>query len=96
MYPMLFQGQAFVNDFNIGRYWPQEGPQVTLYVPAPVLNATGTNQLLVLELEHSPCSRTNATLCTVSFLDYPIIDGKTSGKLASSWPKDDWASRTVH
>nr|KAG5687667.1 hypothetical protein BaRGS_027559 [Batillaria attramentaria] len=29
-YIMVDQGQAFVNDFNLGRYWPQRGPQVTL------------------------------------------------------------------
>lgn len=44
------KGVAFVNDFNIGRYWPGRGPQCNLYVPAPVLKR-GENVLVLLELE---------------------------------------------
>uniref|UniRef100_A0A2P2KCJ7 beta-galactosidase n=2 Tax=Rhizophora mucronata TaxID=61149 RepID=A0A2P2KCJ7_RHIMU len=44
------KGVAFVNDFNIGRYWPLVGPQCTLYVPAPILRR-GKNVLVLLELE---------------------------------------------
>ncbi|XP_061371081.1 beta-galactosidase 17 isoform X2 [Gastrolobium bilobum] len=45
------KGIAFVNDFNLGRYWPLRGPQCNLYVPAPVLRQ-GDNFLVILELEH--------------------------------------------
>ncbi|OEL35585.1 Beta-galactosidase 8 [Dichanthelium oligosanthes] len=31
------KGVAFVNNFNIGRFWPARGPQCALYVPAPIL-----------------------------------------------------------
>ncbi|XP_050232646.1 beta-galactosidase 17 isoform X2 [Mercurialis annua] len=44
------KGIAFVNDFNIGRYWPSYGPQCNLYVPSPVLRQ-GDNVLVILELE---------------------------------------------
>ncbi|KAK7854829.1 beta-galactosidase 17 [Quercus suber] len=44
------KGIAFVNEFNIGRYWPMRGPQCSLYVPAPVLKQ-GENVVVVLELE---------------------------------------------
>ncbi|XP_057457830.1 beta-galactosidase 17 isoform X2 [Lotus japonicus] len=44
------KGIAFVNDFNIGRYWPVRGPQCNLYVPAPILKQ-GDNFLVILELE---------------------------------------------
>ncbi|XP_058780235.1 beta-galactosidase 17-like isoform X2 [Vicia villosa] len=44
------KGVVFVNDFNLGRYWPLKGPQCTLYVPAPVLKH-GDNFLVILELE---------------------------------------------
>jgi beta-galactosidase len=44
------KGIAFVNEFNIGRYWPMMGPQCSLYVPAPVLQQ-GENVVVVLELE---------------------------------------------
>ncbi|MCZ4300340.1 glycoside hydrolase family 35 protein [Microbacterium oxydans] len=43
------KGYAFVNGFFLGRYW-RNGPQRTLYVPAPA-TVTGTNRLVVLELE---------------------------------------------
>ncbi|KAJ0788283.1 putative beta-galactosidase [Helianthus annuus] len=44
------KGVAFVNNFNIGRFWPSFGPQCNLYVPAPVLQR-GNNVLVILELE---------------------------------------------
>ncbi|WP_331772324.1 beta-galactosidase (plasmid) [Embleya sp. NBC_00888] len=43
------KGQAWINGFNLGRYW-NRGPQRTLYVPAPTLR-TGTNELVLLELD---------------------------------------------
>ncbi|XP_028797629.1 beta-galactosidase 17 isoform X1 [Neltuma alba] len=44
------KGIAFVNEFNLGRYWPLRGPQCNLYVPAPLLKE-GDNTLVILELE---------------------------------------------
>lgn len=44
------KGYAFVNGFFLGRYW-RNGPQRTLYVPAPA-TAAGENRVVVLELEH--------------------------------------------
>ncbi|KAL8573278.1 hypothetical protein ACOMHN_006689 [Nucella lapillus] len=90
------KGQAFVNDFNLGRYWPEEGPQVTLYVPAPAFKSGGSNHLFMLELEHSPCSANNATLCTVSFTDVPIINGKPAGNGRRTHSEDEWAWRHMH
>ncbi|WOK98605.1 beta-galactosidase 8 isoform X2 [Canna indica] len=46
------KGIAFVNDFNIGRFWPSFGPQCTLYVPAPILQQ-GENIVAIFEL-HAP------------------------------------------
>ena len=42
------KGVAWINGFCLGRYWSR-GPQRTLYVPGPVLTATG-NELIVFEL----------------------------------------------
>ena len=39
---------AWVNGFNLGRYW-QRGPQQTLYVPAPILKP-GLNEIIIFEL----------------------------------------------
>ena len=30
---IFFQGVAYVNGFNLGRYWPSMGPQKNLFVP---------------------------------------------------------------
>ncbi|XP_078656009.1 beta-galactosidase-like isoform X2 [Branchiostoma floridae x Branchiostoma belcheri] len=72
------KGQAFVNGFNLGRYWPVEGPQITLYVPASVLKSD--NNVTLFELEASPCltSQTSDTDCTVEFQDRPIINATVS------------------
>ena len=43
------RGVAFVNGFHLGWYWPAAGPQLTLYVPGPVLRP-GSNELVLLEM----------------------------------------------
>lgn len=55
------KGVAFVNGFNLGRYW-EKGPQRTLYVPGPLLRK-GDNELVVFELHGTgkPMVRLQAT-----------------------------------
>ncbi|WP_119289536.1 glycoside hydrolase family 35 protein [Streptomyces sp. YIM 130001] len=43
------RGFVWVNGFNLGRYWAV-GPQLSLYVPGPVLR-DGVNEVWVLEVE---------------------------------------------
>ncbi len=43
------KGVAFVNGFNIGRYW-NIGPQTSLYIPAPLLHK-GENSIILYEEE---------------------------------------------
>lgn len=43
------KGCAFVNGFNIGRFW-EIGPQRRLYIPAPLLK-TGENTIVIFETE---------------------------------------------
>lgn len=62
----LKHGSAFVNGFNLGRYW-EIGPQLTLYVPAPILKK-GTNELIILETDGVD------ELPDVSFDDTPMLD----------------------
>ncbi|XP_046827579.1 beta-galactosidase [Vespa crabro] len=50
------KGIAYVNGYNLGRYWPMVGPQMTLYIPAPFLR-TGQNLLEILELQYVPATR---------------------------------------
>lgn len=45
------KGNAYVNGFNLGRYWSR-GPQRTLYVPGPLIRQ-GRNVLAILELQGS-------------------------------------------
>ena len=49
------KGLIWINGFNIGRYW-NVGPQMTLYVPAPLLKQ-GVNEIVILELHnlYEPC-----------------------------------------
>lgn len=63
------KGVAFINGHNLGRYWPAAGPQMTLYVPAALLQA-GMNELIILELEYLPNSR-KMKLQSDPILDYP-------------------------
>lgn len=42
------KGIAFINGFNLGRYW-NEGPGSTMYIPAPLLKK-GKNELVIFEL----------------------------------------------
>lgn len=52
------KGNAFLNGFNLGRYW-EIGPTKTLYIPAPLLKEGG-NELVVFELEG--CQKLTAKL----------------------------------
>lgn len=66
------KGQVWINGFNLGRYWPSRGPQVTLFVPASILSTAAPNNITVLELESAPCT---LGPCTVEFTSTPILNG---------------------
>ena len=57
------KGNAFINGFNVGRYW-YIGPQKTLYIPAPLLK-TGSNDIYLFE--------TKKGFKTIEFVDKPIL-----------------------
>ena len=63
--PSFDLGCAFVNGFNVGRYW-NVGPQGTLFVPAPMLRS-GDNDIVVFEAVG--CGRP-----VVVFRDRPELD----------------------
>ena len=65
------KGVAFVNGFNIGRYWPTRGPQMTLYVPGSLLNSNDTNEIVLFEVDASPCRVLSN--CYISLIDQMII-----------------------
>nr|XP_045607884.1 beta-galactosidase-1-like protein 2 [Procambarus clarkii] len=57
------KGVAFVNGFNLGRYW-NAGPTKTLYLPAPLLQE-GANEVVVFE-QYTAASE-------IVFTDVPIL-----------------------
>lgn len=61
----------FVNGVNLGRYWPNLGPQVRLFVPKFFLKK-GKNSIALIELEKNPCENSNN--CYISFRDTPLIN----------------------
>ncbi|UYV70647.1 GLB1L [Cordylochernes scorpioides] len=65
-------GKGFVrlNDRILGRHWPIEGPQVTLYAPSPFF-LKNSNEIYVLELEEVPDPP------VIHFVSQPIINGST-------------------
>ncbi|EEC01299.1 beta-galactosidase, putative, partial [Ixodes scapularis] len=67
----LTSGFAFLNNFNLGRYWPVMGPQMTLYVPSVLFREH--NRLILLELERAPCSLFED--CSVEFVKTHVING---------------------
>ncbi|EEC10856.1 beta-galactosidase precursor, putative [Ixodes scapularis] len=67
------KGVAILNGFNLGRYWPSIGPQVTLYVPGTLLLPyPQVNLVALFEMESAPEGPK-----TVKFVDVPNIDGPT-------------------
>lgn len=47
------KGVLFVNGFNLGRYWPLAGPQMTMYIPSALLRP-GSNTFVILEQQKAP------------------------------------------
>ncbi|XP_033849501.2 beta-galactosidase [Acipenser ruthenus] len=88
-FPGWRKGQVWINGFNVGRYWPARGPQVTLYVPAHILSTTAPNNLTVLELESSPC---DSGPCTVEFVDTPLLNSTVAHSTLQKelFVKDTW------
>ena len=71
--PDWTKGQAFINGFNLGRYWPGEGPQKTLYVPANILKADpAMNELILFEIDNAPCLPPFEA-CYAAFVSVPDI-----------------------
>jgi len=66
-----------MNGFNVGRYWPVAGPQITLYVPAGLLKVPpNTNQIVLVELESAPSSRDPLATNSVEFVDKALLNGR--------------------
>ncbi|KDD75891.1 glycosyl hydrolase [Helicosporidium sp. ATCC 50920] len=84
------RGVVFVNDFNLGWYWSSEGPQMTLYVPGPVLRE-GSNSILVLETESPPPTLFDAKLVSVRRPNFagphPALKARDPRPLLAPWSR---------
>ncbi|XP_043970756.1 beta-galactosidase [Gambusia affinis] len=76
------KGQIWINGFNLGRYWPARGPQLTLFVPASILSTAAPNNVTILELEADPCS---SQPCTIEFTTTPIINATVLSEPKPRW-----------
>lgn len=63
------KGVLYVNGFNVGRYWPLVGPQITMYIPAGLLKP-GKNEFVILELQKANVPS------TITFQTTAILDGQ--------------------
>ncbi|KAI2810334.1 Beta-galactosidase-1-like protein [Blomia tropicalis] len=71
----FIKGIAFLNGFNLGRYWPLVGPQKTLYAPSVYFKPyPELNRIVVFETEQNSCFKSESK-CSIQFVDQHIIDG---------------------
>ncbi|KAH8413958.1 hypothetical protein KR009_008460 [Drosophila setifemur] len=68
------KGVAYVNGFNLGRYWPLAGPQVTLYVPNEILRV-GENSVIIIEYQRAKKTAIGFDLPVVQFDAIAQLDG---------------------
>ena len=50
------KGLVWINGFNLGWYWPLLGPQMTTYIPGPLLRV-GDNEVVLLEFSQEATDR---------------------------------------
>lgn len=68
------KGVIYVNDFNLGRYWPLVGSQITLYLPKELLKK-GENKIIMLEYQKFPIDK------KLDFTKTPKLDKITGGSI---------------
>ena len=72
--PGWSKGQVFINGFNVGRYWPVIGPQITLFVPVTVLSLGQKSvSVVIFELDGASCE--SPETCFVEFVATPSLNG---------------------
>lgn len=72
----LVKGVVYLNGRCLGRYWPKEGPQVTLYTPGVWLRPSPQeNEIIIFESDSTRCVKNDN--CATQFIKKPIIDALT-------------------
>jgi beta-galactosidase len=54
----LGKGQFFLNGYNVGRYWPSAGPEISIYVPGVFFKNNTLNQIALINFESAAPSKT--------------------------------------
>lgn len=66
------KGVAYINGFNLGRYWPLAGPQLTLYVPKEILSKD-LNTLVLIEYQQTNLKE-GSSAPSITLDDKPQLD----------------------
>ncbi|DBB15766.1 TPA: hypothetical protein ACH3X3_003968 [Trebouxia sp. C0006] len=87
--PAWSKGVLFLNGFNLGWYWPSVGPQMTMYIPGPMLQ-DGQNELILFEVEASPKE------ASVTLVETPDFYGPKSKQQQQQQQHDMMAQEEMH
>eukprot|EP01061_Rhynchopus_euleeides_P023488 TRINITY_DN38226_c0_g1_i1.p1 TRINITY_DN38226_c0_g1~~TRINITY_DN38226_c0_g1_i1.p1 ORF type:complete len:791 (+),score=287.48 TRINITY_DN38226_c0_g1_i1:237-2375(+) len=80
------KGMVWVNGFNLGRYWEEQGPQHALFVPAVKLRE-GANDVVVLEMEDASAKLESVDRADFSGHPMPAcLPQPTAGTALSMYP----------
>ncbi|KAI6657921.1 Beta-galactosidase [Oopsacas minuta] len=60
--PPFSKGVVFINNFNLGRFWPAKGPQKSLYIPGVLFKTHSTNYITLFETDNCIKSTTDTTV----------------------------------
>ena len=79
------KGDILVNGFNLGRYWTEMGPQMTLYLPRTLLNedCSKTTQIIILEQDNAGCIKADGAVgdCFITSVESPVLNGPVPGSV---------------
>jgi len=76
------KGMLIINGFNLGRYWPEIGPQMTLYVPGAVFHSGEESDVIVMEMGENANASTAQR--SIEFVGEPIFEYKADGGVGES------------
>nr|XP_039251823.1 beta-galactosidase-like [Styela clava] len=67
-------GYVLVNGFNLGKFQPKQGPQITLYLPTKtILTDEPILHFTLFEMNPSPTCAVASSSCTINLIDHPMI-----------------------
>ncbi|XP_045785144.1 CAD protein isoform X2 [Maniola jurtina] len=73
------KGYIYVNGYNLGRYWPSVGPQVTLYVPGVWLKPAPAQNSIQKMDDNEDLTCAIGPPCTLVLADGTVFQGNSFG-----------------